>query len=237
MIKQIIEWLFKQPTWLIIAFFSLFIIILVILILLIRKIKNFIRNLCRPDRYNHLPLYKELKARIVSVGDGDGIRIVLDKKYLKDSYIILKKSNIKSFPIRLYGIDAPECAHFGRPEQPFSKEAKNCLTEKCLDRNLTKKVSKSHKPYNIFKKCTITAFSIDQYGRYISQVIVNGIDLSFYMLKMAMAVVYTGRGAIYNNNLEKFLEIEAKNKNENRGIYENMKETPMEYKRRMRETS
>lgn len=35
-----------------------------------------------------------------------------------------KEAEGQTFGVRLAGIDAPECAHFGNPDQPFGPEAK-----------------------------------------------------------------------------------------------------------------
>jgi endonuclease YncB( thermonuclease family) len=50
-----------------------------------------------------------------------------DRKALKD----------QTLHIRIAGIDAPECAHFGNPAQPFSKEALEWLKEYVNGRTVT----------------------------------------------------------------------------------------------------
>ncbi|KAI5815514.1 hypothetical protein BZA77DRAFT_315997 [Pyronema omphalodes] len=82
--------------------------------------------------------------------------------------------------IRLAGIDAPECGHFGNAAQPYSSEALAWLQSYVGGRRV---------------RCYI--HSKDQYDRVVATVYVwRGLwrrDVSLEMLKAGMAVVYEGK--------------------------------------------
>ena len=97
-------------------------------------------------------------------------KIPTTRKDLKDETLM----------IRLCGVDAPEGAHFGKPAQPYSKEALYWLRE-----------------YVDGKYVTITPYSIDQYKRVVARAQIwkwtGRKDVSAEMLKVGYAIVYEGK--------------------------------------------
>ncbi|KAJ5121806.1 hypothetical protein N7526_008743 [Penicillium atrosanguineum] len=99
----------------------------------VRVHRSYLRRF--PDAASISPSFlrrRTVFGQVTSVGDGDNFRIYhtpggrlagwgwlpwkkvpSTKKELKD----------KTIHIRLAGVDAPELAHFGRPEQPFARDA------------------------------------------------------------------------------------------------------------------
>lgn len=149
-----------------------------------------------------------INCHVVKVCDGDTIRV-----YHKSTFNRKKVS----FLVRLYGIDAPEMAHFGMGEQPFAKESTALLKKKVLD-----------------KTVKITKLGTDHYGRCIGRVVMDGLDLSVFMVKNGMACVYVGTNAIYGESYNTFKNCEKKAKSKNMGMWKDGVELPMEYKKRMR---
>ena len=126
--------------------------------------------------------------------------------------------------MRLAGVDAPECAHFGRPAQPYSNEALEWLKSYVLDRRV--------RAY-IYKK--------DQYDRVVATVYVwRGLirrDVGLQMIKAGMATVYEAKtGAEYGTLEAEYREAEGKAKAAKKGLWstkDKLFESPREYKRRM----
>lgn len=84
-----------------------------------------------------------LVGKCTSVGDADGFRLYhtpgppVYRNMLYGN--IGKKShppNSKTISVRLAGADAPELAHFGKPAQPFAKEAKEELQKIVLGKTV-----------------------------------------------------------------------------------------------------
>lgn len=126
--------------------------------------------------------------------------------------------------IRLAGVDAPELAHFGRPSQPFSKEALNWLTGYVLHRRV--------RAY-IYKR--------DQYDRVVATVYVRrGLlrrDVGLQMLKQGLATVYEAKtGAEFGELEDKYRRAEWWAKKKRKGMWSGRKtdfESPRDYKTRM----
>ncbi|KAI9662295.1 MAG: putative endonuclease lcl3 [Bathelium mastoideum] len=204
-----------------------------------------------------------LLGRVTSVGDGDNFRLFhtpggrlagwgiwrrvpTERNQLRD----------RTLHIRLAGIDAPECAHFGRPAQPHSDEALAFLREFILHQRV-----RAH----IFRQ--------DQYGRVVAQVFVRprGFllprwrrrDVGEEMLRRGWATVYEAKDERYSEFGGRRAEYEAlerrakergigmwaggggKGAEGKRGLWERVKgwvgmetkevevESPREYKNRM----
>jgi endonuclease YncB( thermonuclease family) len=138
--------------------------------------------------------------------------------------------------VRIAGIDAPELAHFGRPAQPFGKEALEFLTS-----------------YLINRRVRVQLWRRDQYERVVATVHVRrGIiplkrDVSLEMLRRGLATVYEAKfGAEFGDMEAQYREAEAKAKSagiglwKERSIWQKMlgkeveqRESPREYKTRM----
>ncbi|KAJ3102392.1 putative endonuclease lcl3 [Phlyctochytrium planicorne] len=93
---------------------------------------------------------------------------------------------LETMSVRLAGVDAPECAHFGAPAQPFSQEARQWLADTILG-----------------KMVQITLLRIDIYGRVIATTHVHHkphrtrTNVSLKMVELGLAVVFEGAGAEY----------------------------------------
>lgn len=114
-----------------------------------RRIKNV--DYMTPKHFN-----KRFHGKVTRVGDGDNFRVyhtpVLHSlvRQVPTSRKDLKDETIH---VRLAGVDAPELAHFGHPEQPYAKEALQYLKSLVDQRTVT-----------------VEPLSKDQYGRVVSHV-------------------------------------------------------------------
>lgn len=196
---------------------------------------------------------RRLFGLVTSVGDGDNFHFfhtpggralgwgwlrplfpVLDKPNSKlSNYRLLNNTKRKinwsqktqTLHIRLAGVDAPECAHFGRPAQPFSSEALAWLRQFLLGRSVR-----------------ILPLSHDQYGRTVAEVTIRGgkwyncwktYNVSAEMLKAGWATVYEAKsGAEFNGRKALFIALEAEAKRKKKGIFVqgNKLVTPRQYK-------
>ena len=126
--------------------------------------------------------------------------------------------------IRLAGIDAPECSHFGRPAQPGAQEALDWLISYVLKRRV--------RAY-LYKR--------DQYERAVATVYVRrGLlrrDVGLQMLKRGLATVYEAKsGAEFGDLEDKYRRAEWWAKKRKKGIWAQGKkgfESPREYKNRL----
>ncbi|KFH48123.1 endonuclease-like protein [Hapsidospora chrysogenum ATCC 11550] len=171
---------------------------------------------------------RSIFGRVTRVGDGDNFhlfhtpggravgwgwlrRVPANRKDLKD----------RTIAIRIAGIDAPECAHFGRPAQPFSAEALQWLRDYILHRNVRAYVYKR-----------------DHYDRIVATVYVRRFllrkDVGLEMLKRGLATTYEAKsGAEYGGMKTMYEKAEAKAKKKRRGIWSGKAsefESPREYK-------
>ncbi|KAL8734165.1 MAG: hypothetical protein Q9166_001650 [cf. Caloplaca sp. 2 TL-2023] len=176
---------------------------------------------------------RSLLGRVTSVGDGDNFRLfhtpggrlagwgLLPWKRVPKAAKELREQTVH---IRIAGIDAPECAHFGRPAQPFSKEALDWLTSYLLHRRVRAYVYKR-----------------DQFNRAVATVYVwrwlLRRDVGLQMLRRGLATVYEAKsGAEFGKLEEKYRKAERKAKWWRKGMWGGSKkdfETPREYKTRM----
>lgn len=136
--------------------------------------------------------------------------------------------------IRLAGIDAPELAHFGRPEQPFAREAHAWLTSYLANRRVRASV-----------------YRHDQYNRVVASVFVRRAldfppfrrrDVSYEMLQRGLATVYEAKvGAEFGGEAmeQKYRRAEWWAKVKSKGLWKDYRriesdwESPREYKTRM----
>ncbi|KAI9931582.1 hypothetical protein ASPWEDRAFT_103172 [Aspergillus wentii DTO 134E9] len=207
--------------------------------------RRFLRRI--PDATSISPSHfrnRSLYGQVTSVGDGDGFRLYhtpggrlggwgwlpwkkvpTTRKELKD----------KTVSIRLAGVDAPERAHFGRPEQPFAREAHTWLTSYLLNRSVRAYI---HRP--------------DQYQRAVASVYVRRAfdfpipfrrrDVSYEMLKRGLATVYEAKsGSEFGGEKKerKYRKIEDWAKRKGKGLWKDYRrkgdqwESPRAYKTRM----
>lgn len=179
---------------------------------------------------------KVLVGRVVTVGDADGFRFhhTPGLQYLRDWLYpwpprTKKRSGGRSklvqetISVRIAGVDAPESAHFGKPAQPFSKEAKQLLTSmvqspSCAN-NLTPpakssffstsstashRVSTTNSNEVSTKLVWLYPSHVDQYKRLVATPYVwnapylfGKTNVSLVMVKQGLATVYRAAGADY----------------------------------------
>ncbi|OQE42267.1 hypothetical protein PENCOP_c004G03946 [Penicillium coprophilum] len=136
--------------------------------------------------------------------------------------------------IRLAGVDAPELAHFGRPEQPFARDAHTWLTSYLSGRRIRALVHRQ-----------------DQYSRVVASVFVRRAfdfppfrrrDVSYEMLKRGLATVYEAKvGSEFGGEKmeKKYRKAEWWAKKRAKGLWKDYRrvgsgwESPREYKNRM----
>lgn len=177
---------------------------------------------------------RSLFGKVTKVGDGDGFRLfhmpggrLAGWEWLPWRKVPERRAGLKdnTVSIRIAGIDAPEGAHFGRPAQPYSKEALDWLTDYILHRRV--------RAY-IYRK--------DQFDRAVATVYVRRWllrrDVGYQMLKLGLATVYEAKtGVEFGPGLEKrYRRAEWWAKTRRKGLWAGTKqkdfETPREYKTR-----
>ncbi|KAI3608704.1 mitochondrial protein [Moniliophthora roreri] len=195
----------------------------------LRRIKN--HDWITPDV---IEKKRWFKGYVTSVGDGDNFRFYhtpgigwrwpLKFRRIPETNKELKDQTIH---IRIAGVDAPECGHFGRQGQLHAEESLAWLRERITGKTIY---------------CQL--LQRDQYSRIIAHVSVKrrflpgsllANSLAAEMLRAGVATVYEQAGAQYGpGGKEEFLRIEAEAKAARRGMWKKglSGETPAEYKRR-----
>ncbi|PYI13551.1 putative staphylococcal nuclease domain protein [Aspergillus japonicus CBS 114.51] len=199
-----------------------------------------------PDAGSILPSYmrrRSILGRVTSVGDGDNFRLyhtpggrLAGWGWLPWKKVPTSKKELrdKTIHVRLAGIDAPELAHFGRPAQPFSKEAHEWLTAYLSNRRVRAYVHRQ-----------------DQYQRVVATVVVRRAldfpvpfrrrDVSYEMLRKGLATVYEAKsGAEFGGAAteHKYRQAEWWAKLRGLGMWKGFRrnnawESPRDYKTRM----
>ncbi len=141
--------------------------------------------------------------------------------------------------VRLAGVDAPECAHFGRPAQPYANEALAFLERLVAGRRVRARLHRR-----------------DQYERVVATAYVRRWPLVFLrrdvgleLIKRGLAVTYEGKtGAEFGGPAveARYRAAEALARKKGKGMWASevnkggsgegweRLETPMEYKKRMK---
>ena len=213
---------------------------------LIRLYKTYLRRIpsvdyLKPGFFRHRNFY----GYVTRVGDGDNFHLFhtpggklmgwgwMPGRRAKD---ILRQAKKKqgTMHVRLAGVDAPEMAHFGRPEQPYGKEALEWLRGFVLGRYVRAY------PYRQ-----------DQYNRVVCSVYKRrwGLfrsDVGYNMLKSGMATVYEAKfGSEFGNREAEYRAAEERAKQRKIGMWhepglvgkllgkKGSFESPREYKTRM----
>ncbi|KAJ5943016.1 hypothetical protein N7516_003184 [Penicillium verrucosum] len=186
---------------------------------------------------------RSIFGQVTSIGDGDNFRIfhtpggrMAGWGWLPWKKVPTLKKDLKdkTIHIRLAGIDAPELAHFGRPEQPFARDAHTWLTSYLTSRRIRALVHRQ-----------------DQYSRVVASVFVRRAfdfppfrrrDVSYEMLKRGLATVYEAKvGSEFGGDEmeKKYRKAEWWAKKRARGLWKDYRrvgsdwESPREYKNRM----
>lgn len=104
---------------------------------------------------------------VIKVYDGDTITIASKLPY--------SGSPLYRFSVRLNGIDAPEIRSKNAEEKKLAIIAKDALSEKIMN-----------------KVITLENIAVEKYGRILADVVINGENMSNYMLQQKLAVKYDG---------------------------------------------
>ncbi|KAK3952078.1 nuclease domain-protein [Pseudoneurospora amorphoporcata] len=188
---------------------------------------------------------RTLLGKVTSVGDGDGFHFfhtpggrLAGWGWLRRVPTARKQLRDRTIPIRIAGIDAPEGAHFGRPAQPYSKEALEWLRSYILGKRVWARIHRK-----------------DQYDRVVATVFVRKPpfflrkDVGLEMLKQGLATTYEAKsGAEFGGpKMEQvYKNAEAAARRKGTGMWANTLtgffglgrrreiESPRQYKDRMR---
>ncbi|KAL1848652.1 putative endonuclease lcl3 [Paecilomyces lecythidis] len=205
--------------------------------------RRFLRRI--PEAVDIAPSYfrkRSILGQVTSVGDGDNFRIfhtpggrLAGWGWLRKIPTSRKELKARTIHVRLAGIDAPELAHFGRPAQPFAREAHEWLTSYLLNRRVRAYLHRA-----------------DQYQRVVATVYVRRLldfpipfrrrDVSYEMLKRGLATIYEAkRGAEFGGEAteQKYRKAEWWAKMKGKGLWKDYRrvgsewESPRDYKNRM----
>ncbi|KAJ6080427.1 hypothetical protein N7467_010180 [Penicillium canescens] len=210
----------------------------------VRIHRTYLRRI--PDAPSISPSFlrrRSVFGQVTSVGDGDNFRIfhtpggrLAGWGWVPWKKVPTAKKDLKdnTIHIRLAGIDAPELAHFGRPEQPFARDAHAWLTSYLTNRRVRALVHRQ-----------------DQYSRVVASVFVRRAfdfppfrrrDVSYEMLRKGLATVYEAKiGSEFGGEKmeKKYRRAEWWAKKRAKGLWRDYRavggnwESPREYKNRM----
>ncbi|KAF4344734.1 ARP2 3 complex 34 kDa subunit [Fusarium beomiforme] len=161
----------------------------------------------RPNFFRNRSIF----GRVTSVGDGDNFHLfhtpggrILGWGWLRKIPEARRELKDRTISIRIAGVDAPECAHFGRPAQPFSAEALAWLRNYINKRNVRAYV-----------------YRRDQ-------------DVGLEMIRAGMATTYEAKqGAEFGGRQEIYEKAEAKARQKRKGMWSGKAkdfESPRAYK-------
>jgi endonuclease YncB( thermonuclease family) len=119
-------------------------------------------NQAKPKEYEH----HALNSKSTKIITGKVIRVTDGDTITMQTYAGKEK-------IRFAQIDAPETSHFGSKSQPYGKEAGQYLRKLVMNQTARVEVE-----------------TIDQYGRNVGTVYVNGTNINFELVKNGFAWVY-----------------------------------------------
>mmetsp|Transcript_28311 Transcript_28311/g.42815 ORF Transcript_28311/g.42815 Transcript_28311/m.42815 type:complete len:215 (+) Transcript_28311:164-808(+) len=175
---------------------------------------------------NYFTEKQVIYGRVERVIDGDTLRVThcptISSCPERDANIKLSDTTIS---VRLFGIDCPELQKRSSdpPSQLFAKEAKDLTSRLTLG-----------------KTVELELLGRDKYGRALSKVQTPiGQDVSLELTSRGLATMYTGKGALYDENKMVVELVEDRAKAEKIGMWslgDNMI-TPAEFKRQQKEKS
>uniref|UniRef100_A0A7S1EQF4 TNase-like domain-containing protein n=1 Tax=Timspurckia oligopyrenoides TaxID=708627 RepID=A0A7S1EQF4_9RHOD len=158
----------------------------------------------------------KLSGVIVKVGDGDNFRM-LHTPSLRRIFNWFKRNSVANetrklsettIHVRLAGVDAPECAHFGQVGQKHGPEALEWLRNRIQG-----------------KRVTIQVLKRDQYERVVATAWVKPSwwrrqqDVSYELVRAGYGVVYRGGTAVYNGALKRLESAERIAQKARRGMW------------------
>jgi endonuclease YncB( thermonuclease family) len=188
-----------------------------------RVYKSFVRRIpnashLKPGSFRKRSIY----GLVTRVGDGDGFHLFhtpggrllgwgwapgrRTKDLMKRG---AKPSDAQTITVRIAGIDAPERAHFGNPEQPYAKEALEWLKAALLG-----------------KYVRVYPYRQDQYQRivasaYVWRWLIWRQDVGLNMLKQGLATVYEAKVfKEFGGNEEQYRVAEERAKQQKIGMWQ-----------------
>jgi endonuclease YncB( thermonuclease family) len=209
--------------------------------------RSYLRRIPNIDHIQpHVWRKRSLYGYVTRVGDGDNFHLYhtpggrlagwgwMSGRKVHD----LKPAELKgqTISVRIAGIDAPECAHFGKPAQPYGPEALEWL-----------------KGYIQHRYVRAYLYSRDQYGRVVATTyrrkwMLFRSDVGLEMLKRGLATVYEAKfGSEFGGKEEKYRKAEERAKRRAVGMWNKpglvgsllgrreVVETPREFKTRTAE--
>ncbi|KAM0673284.1 putative endonuclease lcl3 [Gurleya vavrai] len=205
MIKEIKEFFNKWFNTIIITIIIILIFIAVVLYYYLTIPITSVKKL--PKNFLNLVLY----GIVTRISDGDGFHFFHMPRFRKRKLSL----NPKTIPIRIAAIDAPEVRKFKKEAQPLANESKKYLQNLILNKRIRIKILK-----------------IDVYDRIVAEVKVGNKNVGFEMLKVGLACVYIGKGAVYGKHQKKYEILENEAKRKKAGIWGLEKYiSPMDYKK------
>ncbi|KAJ5219360.1 uncharacterized protein N7498_001459 [Penicillium cinerascens] len=214
------------------------------ILLAVRFHRRYLRRF--PDAPSISPSFlrrRTVFGKVTSVGDGDNFRIfhtpggrLAGWGWLPWKKVPTAKKELKdnTIHIRLAGIDAPELAHFGRPEQPFARDAHAWLTSYLLNRRIRAFIWRQDQYHRVVGSVYVRrAFDFPPFRRR---------DVSYEMLKRGLATVYEAKvGAEFGGEAmeKKYRRAEWWAKKRSKGLWKDYRrigsdwESPRDYKNRM----
>ena len=155
---------------------------------------------------------------VTSVGDGDNFRLyhtpggrLLGWGWLPGRRVAsFKRSELKeqTIQLRIAGIDAPELAHFGKPEQAYGKEALAGLRSIVLGRFVRAKLYRQDQYSRI-----VGTVSVKRWGLFSS-------DVGLRMIREGYATVYEAKfGSEFGGMEDKYRAAQKKAKASGRGMW------------------
>jgi len=177
---------------------------------------------------------RSISGRVVKVTDGDTIRIRHTPFHpLSSKGDYAGKLSENTIAVRIYGVDAPETAHFGNPSQPYADEATDYVRAAADGKVVRVKLLRR-----------------DQYGRAVGRVTARGWvgpggvrvpfvknDISQSLASRGLATLYTGAGAEYDGRREVLERKIASAQRWRRGMWSRGKKNavdPAAYKRKIK---
>lgn len=163
------------------------------------------------------------------VGDGDGLRVrhaPFIRLPFRAKHTAAKAKASETVSIRLAGVDAPECAHFGMPGQAYGNDAKKWLDQ-----------------YVRGKRVRVVVHAVDQYNRALASVFrPRGIlpfrakNVSVELANAGYATVYEGSNAQFGGARRQIEKAVARAQRRRRGMWgaKGKLESPSEFKRRLK---
>lgn len=168
------------------------------------------------------------------VGDGDGMRVVHAPALRipgSARHAVAKARSTNSVSVRLAGVDAPECAHFGQPGQAFGEDARRWLDS-----------------YVKGERVRVIVHSVDQYHRALASVYkprrfflfrwmhLGERNVSVELARAGYATVYEGSNAQFGDAKKKIVNAVETARRRRAGMWaaKGKFETPAQFKRRLR---